>query len=283
MTDGLFRVRLRDGTSRLAAGAPEAGPVRMLGDELSLDLLLTDRADLAEVVASATEEPLPTDARVVAPVESQEVWGAGVTYLRSRDARMLEAADATPYDLVYEAERPEVFFKSPGWRCVGPGEPIGIRRDSTWDVPEPELTLVLDADMRIAGYTIGNDMSSRSIEGENTLYLPQAKTYERSCALGPCIVPASVTSEPFHIRMEIARAGQTVFAGETSTREMKRPFEELSRYLGRGLSFPFGVLLLTGTGVVPEATFTLRPDDVVRISVDGLGTLENPVVKVGRR
>ncbi len=255
----------------------------MLADTLSLDRLLTDRADLAEVVASATNEPLPTDARVVAPVESQEVWGAGVTYLRSRDARMLEAADPTPYDLVYEAERPEVFFKSPGWRCVGPREPIGIRRDSTWDVPEPELALVLDVGLRIAGYTIGNDVSSRSIEGENTLYLPQAKTYERSCALGPCIVPSGAVSKLFRIRLEIARAGEIAFAGETSTGEMKRSFEELARNLGRAMSFPVGVLLLTGTGIVPEGTFTLRPEDVVRIWVDGLGTLENPVVEVGHR
>jgi 2-dehydro-3-deoxy-D-arabinonate dehydratase len=255
----------------------------MLAPGLSLDRLLADGAELAEIVGSTTDEPVPTDARVVAPVESQEVWGSGVTYLRSRDARVQEAADATPYDLVYEAERPEVFFKTPGWRCAGPGEPIGIRRDSTWDVPEPELTLVLDSDLRIAGYTVGDDVSSRSIEGENTLYLPQAKTYERSCAVGPCIVPASAVSGPFRIRLEIARAGRTAFAGETSTGEMKRPFEELARYLGRALSFPVGVLMLTGTGIVPEADFMLRPGDVVRIFVKGLGTLENPVVEVGRR
>ncbi len=276
-------MRLPDGSFRLAAGPPETGPDRMVASEPSLDRLLADGADLAEVVGSTTGESVPTQARVVAPIESQEIWGAGVTYLRSRDARVQEAADATAYDLVYEAERPEVFFKTPGWRCVGSGEPIGIRRDSTCDVPEPELTLVLDASLRIAGYTIGDDVSSRSIEGENMLYLPQAKTYERSCAVGPCIVPASAVSAPFRITLEIERSGRTVFDGEASTSEMKRPFEELARYLGRALPFPAGVLLLTGTGIVPETSFTLRAGDVVRVSVDGLGTLENPVVEVGRR
>ncbi|HET9723726.1 MAG TPA: fumarylacetoacetate hydrolase family protein [Actinomycetota bacterium] len=219
---------------------------------------------------------------MIAPIGSQEVWAAGVTYLRSREARGEEATDRSPYDLVYEADRPELFFKSPGGRVVGPGEPIGIRADSTWDVPEPELALVLDADLRIVAYTIGNDVSSRSIEGENTLYLPQAKTYERSCAIGPALVPASEISPPFGVRLVVERAGRTAFAGETSTGEMRRSFEELARHLGRALAFPHGVFLLTGTGIVPNAGFTLLPGDVVRIEIDGLGTLENPVVRVGR-
>ncbi len=278
---GVFRILLPDGSRRFAVGPPTEGPARMLPDDVSLDRVLGERIGLEEVVASPTQEAVPSDAHIVAPVESQEVWGAGVTYLRSREARVEEADNPTPYELLYEAERPEVYFKSPGWRAVGSGEGIGVRRDSTWDVPEPELTLVLDAGMRIAGYTIGNDVCSRSIEGENTLYLPQAKTYERSCAIGPCIVPADAIAEPFQIGMEIARDGASVFEGATSTAEMRRSFEELARYLGRALAFPVGAFLLTGTGIVPEATFTLQAGDVVRISVDGLGTLENHVVDVG--
>ena len=253
----------------------------MLEPQYSLDRLLAERTSLA-TLASANEEAIPDGARVVAPVESQEVWGAGVTYLRSRDARREEAVDPTPYDDVYEAERPEIFFKAPGWRCVGPGEPIAIRRDSAWNVPEPELTLVLDAGIRIAGYTVGNDISSRSIEGENTLYLPQAKTYEGSCSLGPCIVPVEDVPAPFTIRMEIVRGDRVVFADETSTDQMKREFDELARWLANALTFPVGALLLTGTGIVPEPAFTLRPGDVVRIDVEGVGTLANPVVEVGR-
>ena len=247
----------------------------------SLDRLLAERTSLA-TLASANGEAVPDDARVVAPVESQEVWGAGVTYLRSRDARREEAVDPTPYDHVYEAERPEIFFKAPGWRCVGPVDPIAIRRDSAWNVPEPELTLVLDAGIRIAGYTVGNDVSSRTIEGENTLYLPQAKTYERSCALGPCIVPVEVVTAPFTIRMEIVRGDRVVFAEETSTDRMRRGFDELAGWLASALAFPVGALLLTGTGIVPKSAFTLKPGDVVRIDVEGIGTLENPVVEVGR-
>ncbi len=281
MTQGLFRVRLPDGSHRLAVGTPDTGPTRLLERELSLDQLLGEGMDLSAAIALATDEPIPAGAHLVAPVESQEVWGAGVTYQRSREARVEEAADPTPYDLAYEAERPELFFKSSGWRCVGPDEPIGIRRDSPWNVPEPELVLVLAADMRIAGYTIGNDVSSRSIEGENTLYLQQAKTYERSCALGPCIVPVDAVAPPFGIQIEVARRDQVAFAGGTSTDEMRRSFEELARFLGAAMPFPAGVLLLTGTGIVPDATFALQPGDTVRISVEGLGTLQNPVVQVG--
>jgi 2-dehydro-3-deoxy-D-arabinonate dehydratase len=278
----LFRLRLPDGSHRLAIGSPEMGPRSMLESLDDLDRLLAERTSLA-TFASGNEEPIPDGARVVAPVESQEVWGAGVTYVRSRDARRQEAVDATPYDHVYEAERPELFFKAPGWRCVGPGEAIAIRRDSTWNVPEPELTLVLDAGLRIAGYAVGNDVSSRSIEGESPLYLPQAKTYERSCSLGPCIVPVEDVVAPFRIRMEISREDRIVFADETSTQRMKRGFDELARWLGDALTFPVGALLLTGTGIVPEATFTLEPGDVVRIDVEGLGMLTNPVVEVGGR
>jgi 2-dehydro-3-deoxy-D-arabinonate dehydratase len=221
------------------------------------------------------------DARIVAPVESQEVWAAGVTYLRSREARAEEAADATPYDLVYVAERPELFFKSPGWRVRGAGEPIAIRADSRWNTPEAELALVLDAEMRIAGYTIGDDVSSRSIEGENPLYLPQAKVYDGSCALGPCIVPSEEVRSPFSITLEVFRGGEVMYRGTTSTERMMRSFVELASYLGRALEFPAGAVLLTGTGLVPDAPFSLASGDVANISIEGLGVLQNPVTSVG--
>ena len=279
MSRTLFRVRLADGSARCATG--DAGPERLLAEDATLERLLGEDADLVAAI-DAAGEPVPPHVRVVAPIGSQEVWASGVTYRRSRDARGEEAADRTPYDLVYEAERPELFLKSPGHRVVGPGEPIGIRADSTWDVPEPELVLVLGADLRVVAYAIGNDVSSRSIEGENTLYLPQAKTYDRSCAIGPGLVPASEVSPPFTIRLVVERDGGTAFASETSTAEMKRSFEELAEHLGRALMFPDGVFLFTGTGIVPDASFTLQPDDVVRVEIDGLGVLENPVVRVGR-
>ena len=267
MSSALFRVRVGRHI-RWAAGDTDNGPDRTLARDLALDQLLRRGRDLAEAITSPGH-PLPTDHRVLAPIGSQEVWAAGVTYLRSREARGEEAKDRSPYDLVYEAERPELFFKAPGQRVVGPGGPIGIRVDSAWDVPEPELVLVLDADLRVTAYTIGNDVSSRSIEGESTLYLPQAKTYERSCAIGPGLVPASEVSPPFPIRLVVERDGRTAFEGETSTAEMKRSFEDLAGHLGRALTFPRGVFLLTGTGIVPEASFTLRPDDLVRIEVEG--------------
>jgi 2-dehydro-3-deoxy-D-arabinonate dehydratase len=284
VTVALYRVRLPDGEVRLARGDPDAGPEELLQPELSLDGLLGEAAEAFpdSVRAAAGVGPVPTGSAVLAPVESQEVWGSGVTYVRSRDARMEEAEDPSIYDRLYAAERPEVFFKSPGWRAAGPGEPIGVRRDSTWDVPEPELGLVLAADLGIAGYVVGNDVSSRSIEGENPLYLPQAKTYEGSCALGPCIVPAGEAAPPFDIRLEIVRQGALVFEGETSTARMKRSFEELAACLGRALRFPVGAVLLTGTGIVPDLPFTLLAGDTVRIAMTGLGTLENPVVAVGQ-
>jgi 2-dehydro-3-deoxy-D-arabinonate dehydratase len=277
----LFRVRVGSFV-RWAAGDTERGPERIVGGGRTLDRLLREHEPLADAIAAAGT-PILAAARVVAPIGRQEVWAAGVTYLRSRDARSEEATDRTPYDLAYEAERPELFFKAPGQRVVGPGESIGIRADSAWDVPEPELVLVLDADLRVVAYTIGNDVSSRSIEGENTLYLPQAKTYDRSCAIGPALVPASEVSPPFGIRLLVERDRRTAFEGQTSTADMKRSFEELAEHLGRALTFPHGVFLLTGTGIVPDPSFTLQPDDVVRVEIEGLGVLENPVVRVGRR
>jgi 2-dehydro-3-deoxy-D-arabinonate dehydratase len=255
------------------------GPAELLGAGLTVDDLLSGWASEfgAKVANESSAGPVPLDTSLLAPIGSQEVWGAGVTYLRSRDARKEEALDGSPYDRVYEATRPEIFFKSVAWRVRGPAEPIAIRADSAWNVPEPELTLVLAADLGVAGYTLGNDVSSRSIEGENLLYLPQAKTYDGSCALGPCIVPTQEAEPPFDLQLVIQRAGRIVWEETTSTANMRRSFEELASYLGRALTFPVGAFLLTGTGLVPEASFTLAPGDVVRITSLQIGTLENGV------
>jgi 2-dehydro-3-deoxy-D-arabinonate dehydratase len=195
------------------------------------------------------------------------VWASGVTYLRSRDARKAESAVGDVYQKVYEAERPELFMKSVGWRVVGPGTPVRIRKDSRWNVPEPELVLVMNQWKEIIGFTLGNDMSSRDIEGENPLYLPQAKIYNGSCALGPGVViaePDELRSLP--ITINILRGEETVFHGETGIGNMKRKFEELVDFLFKEIEFPEGVFLMTGTGIVPPDTFTLQPGDVVRIS-----------------
>ena len=216
-----------------------------------------------------------------APLQSQEVWAAGVTYLRSRTARMEEAKDAgggTFYDRVYEADRPELFFKSTPHRVAAPGTPVRIRADGKWNVPEPELTLAINADGKIFGFTIGNDMSSRDIEGENPLYLPQAKVYDRSAALGPCIVitdtlPAADTS----IAIEILRGGNVAFKGETTVGRIKRPLPSLADWLFRENCFPHGCFLMTGTGIVPPDDFTLQHGDEIRITIPPVGTLINPV------
>jgi 2-dehydro-3-deoxy-D-arabinonate dehydratase len=220
-------------------------------------------------------------ATVLAPAVSQEVWAAGVTYYRSRNARMEESKDAgggTFYDRVYAAERPELFFKAAGRRVVGPGSAVRIRSDAKWSVPEPELTLLINPAGTIVGYTIGNDMSSRDIEGENPLYLPQAKVYDGSCAIGPCVL---LSTEPLGkstaIRLEITRQRKTVFKGSTRLAELKRDPKELAEYLFRDSSFPQGVFLMTGTGIVPDDDFTLASGDLIRIGIDGIGTLENYV------
>jgi 2-dehydro-3-deoxy-D-arabinonate dehydratase len=217
----------------------------------------------------------------LAPIGSQEVWAAGVTYFSSRLARMEESKDAGGgdfYSRVYGADRPEIFFKATAARTVGPGENFRIRKDSTWDVPEPELTLCVTSSGKIVGYTIGNDVSSRSIEGENPLYLPQAKTFDGCACLGPCIY---VTKEPLaedtSISMKISRGSEVVFEGVTTLREMKRKPQELVDYLLRETSFPQGVFLMTGTGIVPSTDFTLRVGDIVDISIDSIGTLTNAV------
>ncbi|MBU2667160.1 fumarylacetoacetate hydrolase family protein [Actinoplanes bogorensis] len=216
------------------------------------------------------------------PVDQQEVWAAGVTYRRSRDGRKEESGHGSLYDLVYDSRRPELFLKSSPWRVVGDGDAVGIRADSGWDVPEAEVGLVLDAAGDIFGYTLGNDMSSRSIEGENPLYLPQAKIYDRSCALGPAIVPAWAAGPgPFPIGLRVLRAGQEAYAATTSTSAMARTFDDLAGWLFQALTFPAGVVLLTGTGVVPGADFTTQPGDTIEITSGPLGTLTNPVVAVG--
>ena len=221
--------------------------------------------------------------KLLAPVERQEVWAAGVTYLRSKKARMEESEfSATAYDRVYDAERPELFFKSLPEKVVTTGEPIGIRRDAHWSVPEPELALVINSRRKVVGYTVGNDMSSRDIEGENLLYLPQAKIYRGSCALGPWIELGSPepTAREWKIRLEIRRADRVVFSGETSVGQIKRSFDELAGFLFRSQLFPHGAVLLTGTGVVPPDTFTLQERDVVQIEITGIGVLRNSVTVV---
>ena len=220
-------------------------------------------------------------AGILAPVVSQEVWAAGVTYYRSRDARMEESRSAGGgdfYDRVYSAERPELFFKATGPRVVGPNQPVRIRSDARWSVPEPELTLFIQPTGKIVGYTIGNDMSSRDIEGENPLYLPQAKVYDGSCALGPCILLSDAPlAKTTAIQLEILRKGRTAYSGSTTLAELKREPEHLVEYLFRDNTFPQGVFLMTGTGIVPGDGFTLSSGDVVKISIDQIGLLENPV------
>jgi 2-dehydro-3-deoxy-D-arabinonate dehydratase len=210
----------------------------------------------------------------------QEVWAAGVTYYRSRTARMEESEEAGGdrfYDMVYDAERPELFFKSTPRRVRGHRHTVGIRGDSTWDVPEPELTLAINAQGTVFGATVGNDMSSRSIEGENPLYLPQAKVYTGSCAVGPCLLVGSLPGPNDSISLGIERDGNEVFMGSTLLSQLKRSYDELAGFLYRDNDFPSGALLMTGTGIVPEHPFTLQPDDIVRITINGIGTLENTV------
>jgi len=218
---------------------------------------------------------------LLAPIGAQEVWAAGVTYLRSRDARMEESREsggATFYDKVYEAERPELFFKSHPHRVAAHDEDVYIRRDSSWNVPEPELTLFMDSGGGIQAYTIGNDMSSRSIEGENPLYLPQAKVYQRSAALGPCLfIPHTPISPMTKISMVIHRGGKNVYTGEVAVSQIKRKLPELASWLFREMDFPYGCFLMTGTCLVPGGEFTLAEGDKVDISIDGIGTLTNTV------
>lgn len=237
-------------------------------------------ARLAERAANSKPRAVSVTEGILPPIGHQEIWAAGVTYYRSKVGRQEESKTAGGgdfYGRVYEAERPELFFKSPPYRAVGHGDKVRIRKDSTWDVPEPELTLVITSSGKIVGYTIGNDMSSRSIEGENPLYLPQAKCYDKSAAIGPCIL---VTDKPLpmdtSIALEIYR-GAKIFEGNTTLNQIKRSFDELVRYLFKETTFPHGCLLMTGTGIVPPNDFTLQPRDEIRITIDGVGTLINTV------
>jgi 2-dehydro-3-deoxy-D-arabinonate dehydratase len=247
-------------------------------------------ADLTNELANATPVARLDELSSVAgqsglallkPNDHQEVWAAGVTYERSRIAREEESAGSGIYDRVYSAARPELFFKATPSRTVGPGEPVAIRVDASWNVPEPELGLVINQALELVGFTVGNDMSSRDIEGENPLYLPQAKLYARCCALGPLIALRESIADPtgLPIKLEIVRDGATAFTAETNTRRIVRAYSELIDYLGRDNLFPDGAVLLTGTGIVPPDDFTLLAGDEVAISIEGIGTLRNPVVQ----
>jgi 2-dehydro-3-deoxy-D-arabinonate dehydratase len=255
-----------------------------LAPTLSVDALFQSAdagALLQSALSGARAVSAPDPANVRAPLQSQEIWAAGVTYLRSRTARMEEAKGAgggTFYDRVYEADRPELFFKATPHRVAAPGSAVRIRADSKWNVPEPELTLAINSAGRIFGYTIGNDMSSRDIEGENPLYLPQAKVYDRSAAVGPCIVITDTLPVPeTAIAIEIRRDASPVFAGETTVGRIKRPLPSLAQWLFRENTFPAGCFLMTGTGIVPPDAFTLQSGDEIRITIDNVGTLINPV------
>ncbi len=244
------------------------------------DLFEKVNDDLKGLKANSDLSEMIVD-NLTAPIGAQEIWAAGVTYLRSREARMEESKDAGGGDFyakVYEADRPELFFKATAYRTVGSGDVVRIRKDSQWNVPEPELTLFVCSQGTIEGYTIGNDMSSRDIEGENPLYLPQAKSYNASAAIGPCLY---VSEAPIHpdslIRLEIQRQTELIFSGEISINRMKRKHEELVEYLFRETSFPNGVYLMTGTGIVPPDHFTLKPGDEIKVSIENIGTLVNTV------
>ena len=260
--------------------------VTSLDSSVNLDTILTstDPKALLQKLASEADSSTQTlaDIELMAPIDNQEVWGAGVTYYRSKVARQEESkSGGSFYDLVYSADRPELFFKSTPHRTVGPNESIRVRSDSNWCVPEPELALVFSSRLELIGVTVGDDVSARDIEGENPLYLPQAKMHIGCCALGPGIVPVSAlpARENTVIRVQIVRNGETVVDGSTTLDQMKRGFDELAGWLGRDNAFPNGVILLTGTGVVPPDEFSLLAGDMVHISISGIGTLTNSVEK----
>jgi 2-dehydro-3-deoxy-D-arabinonate dehydratase len=277
-------VRFRTDTGAAQLGLVESGqPGRAIRGSLA-ELLTLTSAELRLVLDAAGDGPV-IEARsttILAPIDGEtEVWAAGVTYKRSEEARVEESSTPDIYSRVYRAERPEIFFKASPRRVAGPDTPIVVRIDSTWDVPEPEVAIVVNAHAEIVGYTVANDVSSRSIEGDNPLYLPQAKVYDGSCALGPGIVPAWEVPDPYAlgIRMRIYRGGGMHWTGETSMREFARKLEDLVEVLFREDTFPHGVILCTGTALVPDSPFTLQPGDDVEIEIDLLGTLRNPVVR----
>jgi 2-dehydro-3-deoxy-D-arabinonate dehydratase len=282
----LARIRLPSGGSTIGLleeshviPAPASSHYQTLTDIFETE----DPRDTALFLFSDRSASISVDeVRLLAPLDQHEVWAAGVTYRRSRSARMEESEDAeTFYDKVYGADRPELFFKASPHRVAGPDQAVRIRQDAVWNVPEPELALVLDSRLRLVGFTIGNDMSSRDIEGENPLYLPQAKIYDQSCALGPSItlVDAMPPAEEIGISLVVRRKLVPVFEGQTSISHMARSFDNLIEYLGRDNTFPQGVILLTGTGIVPDREFTLQPGDKIEIAIDGIGTLSNHVIQ----
>ena len=276
----LARCRMPDNTTAAVRVGDETASV--LSVERLSDLLHAD--DVASAVdAASTDTAVPVaDISFLPPVDGQDVWAAGVTYKRSMVARMEESeAAADHYDRVYSADRPELFFKSTAARVVGPGEAVRVRADSRWTVPEPELTLVVSPDAQIVGYTVGNDMSARDIEGENPLYLPQAKTYAQSCAVGPWVTLLDGELPASTIELTIRRGGQIVNRDDTSTDQIHRRLPDLVDWLFRDNDFPEGVLLLTGTGIIPPDDFSLEDGDEVTIRIEGIGQLTNPVVKEG--
>ena len=255
---------------------------RLRAVEASLDELLAQPlARITELIDREGPEVDPGGLELLAPVENQEVWAAGVTYRRSREARMEESSQSDIYARVYEAPRPELFYKAAGWRVVAPGGEVGVRSDSSWDVPEPELAVLSNSRGEVVAYTCGNDMSSRSIEGENPLYLPQAKVYDRSCSLGPAAVPAWVL-DPGRARlgMEIRRQGEVVFEGDAALADMVRRPRDLTGVLHSALTLPAGAWLLTGTSIVPGSGYTARPGDDVLVTIEGLGRLRNTLTAV---
>ncbi len=251
--------------------------------KLSDILHAPDPVGLAKYLVHQKIAPVAVEeVRFLAPVDQQDVWAAGVTYKRSQQARMDESEHgASHYDLVYSADRPELFYKANPSQVVSPGEPVRVRADSNWSVPEPELALMITPEMKISGYTIGNDMSARDIEGENPLYLPQAKVYNQSCALGPVVLLANepISMSETTVSLKIERESETVFEGETCLDQLHRSLEELATWLGKELDFPNGAVLLTGTGIIPPDQFTLQNRDIVTIEIAGIGSLVNPVVK----
>ncbi len=268
-------------------GRPSLGVVTTDGVrplELTLaELLALPLAEAQAVVQGASNPPVEVGSvDILPPVDTQEVWAAGVTYQRSRDGRVEESGNDDLYDHVYAAPRPEIFFKATPQRVVTDGQPVGIRADSGWDVPEAEIALLVSSAGDIFGYLVGNDMSSRSIEGENALYLPQAKVYEASCALSSQIVPVwEAPGLPLVVSVDLTRDGKSVFSGQTDSDAMRRTFEELVRWLMLALPFPDGVVLMTGTGLVPGPEVTVEAGDVVTVTISGVATLTNPVVLVG--
>lgn len=238
-------------------------------------------AEQVGMLADADRAPDPDALHLLKPTDDQEIWAAGVTYERSRVAREEESAGSGIYDRVYTAPRPEIFFKATPSRTVGPYEPVVVRSDSRWNVPEPELGLVINPALELVGFTVGNDMSSRDIEGENPLYLPQAKMYGRCCAVGPLVALSASIANPrdLSIELQISRAGAQIFQGEIRTSKIVRGYEELIGFLGRDNLIREGAVLLTGTGVVPPDSISIDEGDIVRITIEGIGTLTNPVIR----